>query len=130
MQGLSYSFQPTKALFIYSTTNPSGTKVEDVVYKELVRPLTQVERDRFLVLNSDSHITYYGDFLEFDQSFDWDGKGSVKRLGKEKNLIVKSHYNWTHQIICKDTDNGFFQVRTKAQFDLEQKFIKSRRRSA
>ena len=77
-----------------------------------------------MVLNSDSHITYYGDFLEFDRSFDWDGKESVERLGKKKNLSVKSDYNWTHQIICKDTDNGCFQVRTKAQFDLEQKFIK------
>jgi hypothetical protein len=121
--GLSYSFQPNKELFVYATTNPQGTKVEDVVYKSTGKPFTYDQKEYFLLINSNPHISYYGDCREFDQDTDWDGTESVKHLGKERNLTVKSDLNWTHQIVAKDTDDSGYQLRTKAQFDVEQKFI-------
>ena len=122
--GLSYSFQPSRTLFVYATTNPYSNKVEDVIYRKLNGSWTKGETETFILRNSDPHIAYYGDVHEFDVNFDYSGLEDVKHLGKERDLIIKSDYNWTHQIIGKTTDNGAFQVRTQKQFYLEQKFIK------
>jgi hypothetical protein len=121
--GLSYSFQPSKTLFVYATTNPYNTKVEDVIYKKLNGSWTRAEWETFILRNTDPHIVYYGDMHEFDVNFDSNGLEDVKHLGKERNLVIKSDYNWTHQIIGKTTDDGGFQVRTKKQFEIEQKFV-------
>jgi hypothetical protein len=123
--GLSYEFHPAESLYVYATTTPDQTRVEDVIYTQFTgKPFTAAEKSHLLVHNSDPHITYYGDSIAFGTEVEWDGTEQVKRLGKEHNLTLKSDLNWTHQIVTKETDNGSYQIRTKAQFDREQKFLK------
>jgi hypothetical protein len=133
--GTSYSFTLKHGVYLYATTNPYNTKVEDVIYTRPSKPWTDAEEDHLLLVNSDLHITYDGDY-----SSDWNGVEHVEHLGKEKNLWVKSDCYCTHQIVAKDIwglptapdaeilpgllEQGGYQLRTKKQFDVEQKFIK------
>jgi hypothetical protein len=123
--GTSYSYHPSHNLYVYATTNPYGTKVEDVIYVQASGAFSKAQKSHLLQLNSDPHIAYWGDSGASDGFGEWDGTEEVKRLGKERNLIVKSDLNWSRWgIIAKVTDNGGYQVRTKKQFYLEQKFIR------
>ena len=123
--GTSYSYQPSKNLYVYATTNPYGNKVEDVIYVQASGAFSKAQKSRLLQLNCDPHIAYWGDSGASDLFGEWDGTTEVKRLGKEKNLIVKDDLNWSRWgIIAKVTDNGGYQVRTQKQFYLEQKFVR------
>ena len=122
--GVSYTFRLPSGVYLYATTNPARLNVEDVIYTRPGKPFSDKEKAELINRNSDSRITYYGDYHEFGVNFDYDGTETVKRRGKERDLTVKSDYNWTHQIFAKTTEEGGYQIRTRNQFDLEQKFLK------
>jgi hypothetical protein len=126
--GKSYSFQDSRSgYFIFATTEPTGGRVEDVQYLRKGSSLTRAEKAHLLLVNSDTHIAYYGDRREFGVDVDWDGNEAYRGFRKEhQEIFVKSDLNWTHQIINNETDDGGFQVRTKAQFEREQKALAAR----
>lgn len=132
--GLSYEFHPSKNSYIYATTNPEQTLVEDVIYTQfggkygnIPQQFTKEEKSAFIARNSDAHITYWGDANAQGTDGNWDGTDKVKHLGREYNLTVRYDLNWTeHSIIGRDVDKDGYQVRTLKQFNVEQKYLPKR----
>jgi hypothetical protein len=134
--GVSYTFHPYKGFYVYATTNPAQTLVEDVIYSqfsgrygEISLPFSKAQKSNFIAKNSDSHVQYWGDYTAQGPDMNWDGTEEIKHLGVEGRVIVRYDLNWTndHSIVAKETENGGFQVRTKNQFDVEQPYVKSLR---
>jgi|SRR5271165_3159519 len=131
--GLSYEFHPSRNLYVYATTDPSQTRIEDVIYSQFTgkygesqQAFSKGEKSRFLARNSDPHVAYWGDYGAQGTDGNWDGTEEVKRLGRERNLTVRSDLNWTwaNSIVAKETEQGGYQVRTLRQFDLEQAYLR------
>ena len=132
--GMSYGFQPSANLYIYATTDPSGSRVEDVLYvrfKDWVNvPYTSREARVLLQRNLDYHVAWKGD--RPGVSF-WDGIDDVSHLGKEYGVLRE----WsltndravianTRKIDSKDIKGNPIiggQVRTLEQFNVEQQAI-------
>ena len=132
--GMSYGFQPNPNLYVYATTNPSGSRVEDLIYirfKDWVNvPCTSQEARGLLQQNLDHHITWKTDYPGV--SF-WDGIEDVKHLGKEHGVMRVWSLNYNHAVIGntrqldhKDINGNPIiaaQVRTLDQFHAEQSAI-------
>jgi hypothetical protein len=135
--GTSYSFQPNKYFFIYATTEPTGGRVEDIVYLRFnsdwtTRPYTPAELKSIFKSNLDCHRTWTGERCPGYSSF-WDGTYNLKKLGKEGNEGLFIEYTITEDRAVvgnfrkvegkKDVKGNTLvgaQVRTKAQFLAEQ----------
>ena len=132
--GMSYGFQPSPNLYVYATTNPSGSRVEDVIYvrfKDWVNiPYTSQEARSLLHQNLDHHITWKSDYPGV--SF-WDGIEDVRHLGKEYGVMRAWSLNYNRAVIAntrklniKDIKGNPLtaaQVRTLDQFEVEQPAI-------
>jgi hypothetical protein len=141
--GLSYGFQPSPSRYIYATTDPSGSRVEDLVYIKLDGgSFSEKEKSDFLLANSDRHIAWQGDNEPY-----WNGGIDQKTLGRERfphTVKAQSNgprfiiYNMHNQGWKKDPASGkwvetpadpkagpvSFQIRTGTQFQVEQAVIK------
>jgi hypothetical protein len=133
--GMSYGFQPNPNLYVYATTNPSGSRVEDLIYirfKDWINvPYTSQEARALMQQNLDHHITWRSDYPGV--SF-WDGIEDVKHLGKEHGVMQAWSLNYNHAVIgntrkldTKDINGNPIiaaQVRTLDQFQAEQSAIR------
>jgi hypothetical protein len=134
--GMSYGFEPNPNLYVYATTNPSGSRVEDVIYirfKDWVNvPYTREEAKRLLIENLDHHLTWKTDLPGVTY---WDGISDVRHLGKEHGLREVLSLNYNHAVIgnmrklddhkdIKGSPIIAFQVRTLNQFYAEQAAIR------
>jgi hypothetical protein len=129
--GNSYGFftDKSKTMFLYATTTPDGSKVEDVIFQASKNgknvAATKAQKFHLLLVNSDPHIEYYSD--EFGvMAQDWDGTDDWPNYKGYKHVGVKADINWTHCIFVTDTETGGYQLRTKKQFDLEQPYVKAK----
>jgi hypothetical protein len=138
--GMSYGFQPSPDLYVYATTNPSGSRIEDVIYirfKKWVNiPYTPEESKRLLIKNLDHHLVWKTDLTggcSMPQLSYWDGVTGVRHLGKEYNLSEVFSLNCDYAVIAntrkldtKDINGNPIiaaQVRTLDQFHAEQAAI-------
>src|ERR1700740_461819 len=132
--GMSYGFQPSPNLYVYATTNPRGSRVEDPIYIRFNHwvnvPYTSQEARALLQQNLDHHITWKSDYPGV--SF-WDGIEDVKHLRKESGLMRAWSLNYNRAVISntrkldtKDIKGNPIiagQVRTLDQFNVEQPAI-------
>jgi hypothetical protein len=127
-KGTSYSFQPSANTYIYATTNPEGSAIEDLMYFKFNGPFSEAEKTALYNANVDRSHVWDGDYRGFDFGFDWDGRREVKKLGFERyKHHILYEVNGGHAIVdnVREQDGKTsYQVRTLKQFRFEQTAIK------
>ena len=127
-KGTSYSFQPSLNTYIFATTNPDGTKIEDLMYFKFNGPFSGAEKAALYKQNVDRGHVWDGDYRGFFSRFDWDGKREFKKLGLERyKHYIQYETNGVNAIVenmHEQDGKTSYQLRTLKQFLFEQTAIK------
>ena len=132
--GVAYGFAPTKYTYVYTLTDPSGGRIEDVLYfrfdtKWASIPYPKEEQTRLFNSNLDPHIAWLNGRNEYSAS--WDGCDWFRKLGNEEWIRARSSVTGSRQVVgtvrvvTLPTGKKIegYSVRTRAQFNLEQPFM-------
>jgi hypothetical protein len=127
-KGTSYSFQPSLNTYIFATTNPEGTAIEDLMYFKFNGPFSEAEKSVLYKQNVDQGRVWDGDYRRYSSRFDWDGKQEFKKLGLENyKHYVQYETNGVNAIVenmHEQDGKTSYQLRTLKQFFFEQTAIK------
>jgi len=121
-------FQPSLNTYIFATTNPEGTKIEDLMYFKFNGRFSESEKAALYKQNVDRGHVWDGDYRGFFSRFDWDGKREFKKLGLERyKHYIQYETNGVNAIVenmHEQDGKTSYQLRTLKQFLFEQTAIK------